>query len=151
MNVNVHSDFFPLHSHYFSYLSLFLLLKTCSRSGLKHDSLSRPAKYLRTFFSRDIRETRRLVIVYVSSNSKGRYTPPPPWGGQSNLAADNIECDSDDKVKVVSGREYPVRLGLLLLTMAAGDKSRQNHTITARTGAGDSVESLGAHIDESMS
>ena len=77
MNVNVHSDFFPLHSHYFSYLSLFLLLKTCSRSGLKHDSLSRSAKYLRTFFSRDIRETRRLVIVYVSSNSKGRYTPPP--------------------------------------------------------------------------
>lgn len=66
--------------------------------------------------------------------------------GQSNLVDDISECDSDGKVQQVAENIYT---GLLVPMKAAGDKSG-NITPSPRTGASDSVENLGAQIDESL-
>lgn len=61
--------------------------------------------------------------------------------GRSNLVTDISECDSDEKVRQVAENIYT---GVLVPMKAAGDKS------SPRTGASDSVENLGAQIDESL-
>lgn len=62
--------------------------------------------------------------------------------GQSNLVDDISECDSDGKVQQVAENIYT---GLLVPMKAAGDESGN---ITPS--ASDSVEKLGAQIDESL-